>query len=145
MVAPAAPSPVAQATAPATNKAPRLIRARAKDRETVDRASVRIEPQSPPADGVSADEFRLLRAARQAIADRPDRALALTDEHAQRFPSGMLGQEREAIAVEALVKLGREAQARTRARTFLTAHPDSPYRSRIETAIGRLSGGQKMP
>jgi hypothetical protein len=145
MVAPAVPSAVDQATVPATTEAPRLAHARARDRETVHRVSVRGEPQISPPDGAGTDEFRLLRAARQAVGDRPERALALTDEHAQRFPSGMLGQEREAIAIEALVKLGREAQAKARARSFVAAHPSSPYRSRIETAIGHLAGERKAP
>ena len=145
MVAPAVPSAVDQATAPATTKAPRLVHARARDRETVHRVSVRAEPRISPPDGAGTDEFRLLRAARQAIGDRPERALALTDEHAQRFPSGMLGQEREAIAIEALVKLGRAAQAKARARSFFAAHPGSPYGSRIETAIGHLAEERKAP
>jgi hypothetical protein len=93
----------------------------------------------------SVDEFRLLRAARQALAERPARALELTDEHARRFARGMLSQEREAIAVDALVQLGREGQARTRAQAFLGAYPSSPYRSRVERALGHAVGAGNKP
>lgn len=81
------------------------------------------------------EEFRLLRAARQALDKRPEYALALTDEHVHRFAHGMLAQEREAIAIEALAALGKEASARARARTFFAAHPDSPHRSSVERAL----------
>ena len=87
----------------------------------------------------SADEYRLLRAARQALADHPARALDLADEHTHRFAHGMLAQEREAIAVEALVQLGREGQAKTRAQAFFVSYPSSPYRSRVEHVLGRAA------
>jgi hypothetical protein len=89
-------------------------------------------------DGASAtsdQEFRLLRAARRALSTEPARALGLADEHARRFPSGMLGQEREAIAIEALTRLGRASEARSRAKNFLGRFPRSPYRARVEKAL----------
>jgi hypothetical protein len=104
---------------------------------------------APTAEGATerspGDEFALLRAARQAIEDRPERALALTSQHARLFPAGMLSQERETIAVEALVKLGRASQAQTRAHAFLAAHADSPYKSRVEAALARISAAQRSP
>jgi hypothetical protein len=93
----------------------------------------------------SADEYRLLRAARQSLSDRPARALELTDEHAHRFANGMLTQEREAIAVEALVKLGREGSARTRAQAFFVSYPSSPYRHRVERALDHPAGAPQQP
>lgn len=122
---------------------PRVARARGKEPETVRQASVDTTPQPVPAE--SPDEFALLRAARQAIADRPAKALDLTEQHARRFPTGMLAQEREAIAVEALAKLGRAPQAKARAKAFLSAHPDSPYKTRIDAALSRISGLQPGP
>jgi len=115
--------------------------------ETDTAASVarKIDPNEPAHAGTNADEYRLLRAARQALAEFPARALALTEEHARRFPRGMLGQEREAIAVEALFQLGREGQARERARSFFATYPSSPHRSRIERALARSSGAAISP
>jgi hypothetical protein len=84
----------------------------------------------------SADEYRLVRAARQAASIDPASALALTDEHLRRFPHGMLGQERETIAIEALARLGNAAAARKRADRFLATYPTSPYAKRIQAAVG---------
>jgi hypothetical protein len=112
--------------------------ARAPETETAVALATEVGP-------TSAGEYRLLRAARQALADRPARAMELVDEHARRFAHGMLAQEREAIAVDALVQLGREGQARARAQAFFVAYPSSPYRSRIERAVGSLAGAAAKP
>jgi hypothetical protein len=143
-VAPA-PTPDELAPSPTMAKTPRVAHSRGGERDTVHRTSIATQTPEGRTERPPTDEFALLRAARQAIGDRPARALALTSEHARIFPAGMLAQEREAIAVEALVKLGRASQAQTRARAFLAAHPDSPYKSRIDAALMRVSGVQQSP
>jgi hypothetical protein len=146
-----APAPVAPETAderapsPTGAKPRHLAHLRSRESDTVHHTPAAAPTPEGSAERAPSDEFALLRAARQAIGDRPDRALALTSEHARLFPSGMLSQEREAIAVEALVKLGRASAAQTRAHAFLAGHPDSPYRSRIEAALARSSGVQRSP
>ena len=60
-------------------------------------------------------------------------ALALTDEHARRFPGGALAQEREFIAVSALLSLGRTPEARSRAARLLERFPGPAYRGRLES------------
>ncbi len=90
----------------------------------------------------SGEEYRLLRVARQALSADPASALRLTDEHARRFAHGMLVQEREAIAVAALARLGREREANARAQAFYTAYPSSPYRSRVEAALAQTPTGR---
>jgi hypothetical protein len=135
--APAAPAPVIQDQAANPSKIPEGGRPRSKVREIVHRQAPHPEPA--PSGGVAADEFALLRDARRAIVTQPERALNLAEQHAQRFPAGMLTQEREAIAIEALAKLGRDAQAQSRARIFLKAHPGSPYKPRIDAALARLA------
>ncbi len=98
----------------------------------------------PPASGVGdalpsaigEDEPQLLQRAHTLLAASPSAALALTAEHARRFPTGVLGQERELIAVEALVKLGQRGPAAERARRFFAAYPRSAYRSRVEALVG---------
>ena len=138
-VAPAATAnePVLRQPPATTAKTEHLAHLRDRDRDTVHRAPIAAPTPEGSTERAPSDEFALLRAARQAIGDRPDRALALTNQHARLFPAGMLSQERETIAVEALAKLGRASQAQTRAHEFLAAHPDSPYRSRIEAALQR--------
>lgn len=62
-------------------------------------------------------------------------ALAATREHEQRCGSGGLVQERERIAIEALVKLGRADAARARARAFEERFPSSPHVRRVRQVI----------
>jgi hypothetical protein len=93
-------------------------------------------PGAPAA--AEAEEYKVLRAARAALPADPGRALALTDEHGRRFGRGMLSQEREAIAVEALARLGRKTEANARLSRFVRQFPGSPYRARIEALVNRL-------
>jgi hypothetical protein len=73
----------------------------------------------------------LLRDARLALRQSPARALQLTDEHARLYPRGKLTQERELIAVSALVGLGRRTAALSRAANFERLYPSSPYRKQM--------------
>ncbi|HEX3772178.1 MAG TPA: tetratricopeptide repeat protein [Polyangiaceae bacterium] len=50
------------------------------------------------------------------------------------FPNGVLGQEREVLAIEVLAAGGKTDAAKRRARAFIEAHPESPHR----TKLGRL-------
>jgi hypothetical protein len=81
------------------------------------------------------EETRLVRDAHAALA-RGDagRALALLDEHARRFPSGMLAEERAAERVFALCRLGRKADAGAEARAFARNFAGSPLARRVESA-----------
>jgi outer membrane protein assembly factor BamD (BamD/ComL family) len=55
------------------------------------------------------------------------RSLQLLQEMNVRFPRGALGQEREALSIEALAQAGQTATAKRRAAAFLRVHPQSPY------------------
>jgi hypothetical protein len=88
---------------------------------------------APPGDVET--EAHLLERAHQALGASPAQALALTEEHAGRFPSGSLGQEREVVAIQALMRLGRVEEARARAARFVAAFPGSAHRSRIEALV----------
>lgn len=85
-------------------------------------------------------EGQLLRRAHDALGSDPLRALALTDDHVRKFPSGMLGQERELVAIEALTKLGRVGQARVRGASFLQRFPTSAHARRVRTLVPGLEG-----
>ena len=78
-------------------------------------------------------EVHLLQRAQGALGGDPAAALALTDEHARRFAGGGLGQEREFIAVSALLALGRGPEARARAARLLERFPSSAYRGRLDS------------
>jgi hypothetical protein len=92
-------------------------------------------PEAPPAAPVS--ETQLLRDARLALGSDPGRALALAERHLREYPSGSFGQEREYIAINALLQLGRTSEARARAERFRTSYPRSPYVERLDRVMGR--------
>ena len=79
------------------------------------------------------EESRRLTEARDALR-RGDSAGALStlSELQRAVPGGILGQEREALAIEALAKSGRSSEAQARARAFLQANPESPHATRVE-------------
>ena len=79
------------------------------------------------------EEATLLERAQRALAaNSPGLALAILDEHARRFPSGALREEREAASVLALCGLGRVSEARSLARAFVTAAPHSVLVPRLD-------------
>lgn len=83
-----------------------------------------------------AEEAAQLERARRALASDPAGALALLSEHAAAFPSGKLGAERELLAIDALVRLGRRDEARARARVMLARSPGGLYAARLEKMFG---------
>lgn len=92
-----------------------------------------VAPPSPKSSSSTlAEEHRLLRAARGALSSDPAHALALTREHERRFPRGVLAQEREVIAIQALAALGKAEAARQKADGFDDQYPDSPHRRRVD-------------
>ena len=78
------------------------------------------------------DEVMLVDDADTALrSGNPERALAVVREIEQRCTAGVLVQERERIAIEALTKAGRVEQARARARAFEARFPTSPHLRRV--------------
>lgn len=101
-----------------------------------------VAPSSPPPPAAPSasnpqDESQLISAARSALrAGDSARALGLLGEAQHRFAHGVLGQEREALTIEALAKSGQRASAKSRGEAFLKAYRDSPYAARIRALIG---------
>ncbi len=79
-------------------------------------------------------ESSLLEQARRALPTDPGAALALTNQDAALFPRGVLVQEREVIAIEALRRLNRTAEADRRAAAFSKTFPGSAHQRVIEDA-----------
>lgn len=83
-------------------------------------------------------ERTLLETARTALLrGDPTHALAALDEHRARFPRGQLTEERESLAVYALVAAGRKDDARARAEGFRRAFPTSLQRASVEALVDR--------
>lgn len=81
-------------------------------------------------------ELELVRQARAALQSDPDQSLALCTIHAKTYPSGQLAEEREVVAIDALMRVGRASDAKARARQFTRRWPQSAYGPRIETLTG---------
>jgi len=81
-------------------------------------------------------EVELLRRARTALASRPREAFALTEQHREHYPRGVFAQERDALAIEALLRAGDTDTARGLAQRFVSAHPSSPHAHRFRETLG---------
>jgi hypothetical protein len=125
---PAAPTPVA--AEPIARVEPGTSAAR---RALLPAPAATVSPQGPYPEATAAapTEIELLREARQAIRQSPSKALELAEAHARAYPAGKLVQERELIAISALVALERRTAALVRANRFERAFPGSPYRKQI--------------
>ena len=85
---------------------------------------------------MSESELTLLDRARTQMATDAAAAMRALDAHLALYPSGRFAQEREVLAIEALVRLGRRPEAETRAAAFDRAFPTSAHRRRIAVLLG---------
>ena len=87
-----------------------------------------------------AAESELLGAAHRAVnGGDASRALTLLESYRDRFPHGVLREERDVEVVLVLCRLGRRDEARAAAERFLRAHRHSPLAHRVETSCAGLS------
>jgi hypothetical protein len=86
-----------------------------------------------PAVPAEAEATMLARGYEELRHGSPQRALAVAAEHARAYPRGSYAQERELIAIEAMVKLGDRAGADARAAAFRRAYPKSSHLPRLAT------------
>lgn len=99
-------------------------------------ASKSLEAAAPSARGLGA-ERSLLDIARAALArGEGAEALAAVDRHGREYPDGALVEEREALAIKALVALGRRDEARARAARFEQHFPNGLMLRAVKGAIG---------
>ena len=104
-------------------------------------ARAAVEPQQLPGtpDGQLAAERTMLDVARTALArGNGGDALAAATRHEKRYPTGALAEEREAMAVQALVLLGRHDDARARGASFHQRFPGSVLAPAIDAALGAI-------
>jgi hypothetical protein len=94
---------------------------------------------APPAAKPESAEEKLRAEIKQLASVRaapPLLALRLANEGHQRFQGGVFYQERETLAISALTKLGRSAEAKARGRAFLASFPKGPYAERVQNETG---------
>ena len=97
------------------------------------------KPQVKPAAPRPEAEAAILEQAMGALkGGDAKKALSLCDRHARELgANGLLTQEREVIAIEALMKLGRAAEAKGRAEKFKKAFPTSTHLLKVEALVGQ--------
>jgi hypothetical protein len=81
-------------------------------------------------------EIQLLRRAQVALTGRPREAFQLTQEHRKLYPAGEFAQERDALAIQALMRVGDSEKARDLAAAFIRSYPGSPHAHRFREAMG---------
>ncbi|HMJ10048.1 MAG TPA: hypothetical protein VK524_01520 [Polyangiaceae bacterium] len=82
-------------------------------------------------------EIELLQRAQAALDADPATTLALAREHLRAHPDGVFAQERELLAIEALLKLRQRARAVERAQAFVQRFPASPHGRRVRALLER--------
>lgn len=82
-------------------------------------------------------EMRMLNRARTLLGEHPAEAIGVIDDHRRQYPEGVLREEREAFAIEALLALERVEEAERRYYDFLRAFPDSEHRAHLQRAMQR--------
>jgi hypothetical protein len=126
-----APQPLAPVLA-STETRRKLQRARAARS-----AATESRESAAPAAALDPEtELALLRRALAALAAQPRESLELAAQHEREYAQGIFGQEREVIAIDALLALQRTTAAETRARRFLEHYPRSAHAPRIRTLLG---------
>jgi hypothetical protein len=98
-------------------------------------------PGTPPpaaSSSLSAEQLLLDQARAALTAGEPDRALALLSEHARRFSRPQLGEEREALAIQALAVEGRFDEARARAARFRASAPNSLFLPAVDATLASI-------
>lgn len=88
------------------------------------------------ADGQLGGERAILEIARTALG-KGDYGIALEtlDRHAQKYPTAQLAEEREALAIQCLVGLGRADAARARGERFRKSFPGSMLLPVVDAAL----------
>jgi hypothetical protein len=98
-------------------------------------SAVDSAPRPAPVPQLTRERAVLDRARAQMGAGEPAASLELLEEHERTFPRGLLIEEREAMIINALVSLGRHAEARARADSFRQRFPNSLVMPSVNAAI----------
>jgi hypothetical protein len=81
------------------------------------------------------EEIQQLVVVRGSLKSSPREALRMAEEGHRQFAGGYLYEEREALAIQALIRVGGAGAGRARAGKFLRRYPESPFRRVIEAAL----------
>ncbi len=100
------------------------------------RVARRVQPVNQgDGDDLLARDSRTLTDTYAVLEHDPSRALALANAGAREFPNSPRLEQREAIAVQALVALHRASEARARGERFLSRWPSGVYAGAVRQAL----------
>lgn len=149
--APLAPAALTSAPAPGPTASPRFDVAPVQSAPPVSNGGASeagAPPIAPPRTAThrartvtrsgAEDELALLARARRTLRSAPRETLRMTELHRRRFTAPAFAQERELLAIEALVRGGEHAQAAERARRFEERYPRSLHRERLRVLLAPL-------
>jgi len=136
-------SAVASAPPAATNLAARPAQMAASGRAKAVPAASASGPEEAPIHAVETASSRLreesaavLAIRRALVAGNAREALSLLARARTDFPHGVLGEEREALSVRALMAAGETDAARKRGEAFLSRFPRSPQAGEVRRLLG---------
>jgi hypothetical protein len=94
-----------------------------------------------PKPAAGPDESQAMGEIRTNVTANPERALALIDAADKLYPTGAFAEERLALRIDSLVKVGRIGAARDAAEQYLARYPKGSAGEHIE----RLTGVHPRP
>jgi hypothetical protein len=93
-------------------------------------------PRKPTPESSAPSQRALLADAWAALGrGEHETALSIVERDARLHPGGALAEEREALRIDILLRLGRTGDAGIRARAFADRYPDSLHHALVERAI----------
>jgi hypothetical protein len=129
---PAAPVEAAKTTKAAPVAAAAPTAAAVAETSDATPAQVPVAAFSAPEKSGLDAELALLHRAKHALARDPAAALGTLERHRTEFVGSSLWAEREILAITALVRLGRRAEAEGRAESLRRRIPGSLYATRLD-------------
>jgi hypothetical protein len=130
--APAAP----KARTNGAHAGPRSVAAPSRAEGETDAPAAEPTPESRTASRLREESAAVLAIRKTLLSGDPREALRMLDRAAADFPNGALVQEREALAIRALVDSGQKDTARRRGEAFLRAYPRSPHAAEVRATVG---------
>ncbi len=104
--------------------------------DTADVVAQVAEPDTLTEADTLAAEVALIERGRAAMTHDPAAALEAAFEHLRTYPHGQLSAAAQLIAIDALMRLGRDGEAAAQARAMLQRFPASIYRERLVRLVG---------
>ncbi len=98
----------------------------------------KADRKAPAPDGLR-DELKSLAEVRRELEHNPGRALQLAEANRAKYPAGALAEEREALALFALDRLGHHGEFRTRSARFLAKYPLGPFSAKVRGILEHVA------